>query len=43
MGRTELLREIEVPYTSIEVKGLYFPVTEVSSVTIDPPVTMSGS
>ena len=30
MGRTELLREIGVPYTSIEVKGLYFPVTEVS-------------
>ncbi len=30
MGRTELLREIGVPYTSIEEKGLRFPVTEVS-------------
>ncbi|MFQ5916721.1 MAG: acyl-CoA thioesterase [Candidatus Binatia bacterium] len=30
MGRTELLRDIGVPYSSIEVKGLCFPVTEVS-------------
>ncbi len=30
IGRTELLRQIGVPYTSIEEKGLRFPVTEVS-------------
>lgn len=30
MGRTELLRQIGIPYTSIEEKGLRFPVTEVS-------------
>lgn len=30
IGRTELLRQIGVPYTSIEEKGLHFPVTEVS-------------
>jgi acyl-CoA thioester hydrolase len=30
IGRTELLRQIGLPYTSIEEKGLYFPVTEVS-------------
>jgi len=30
MGRTELLREIGLPYSSIEGRGLYFPVTEVS-------------
>jgi len=30
MGRTELLREIGLPYTSVEEKGLRFPVIEVS-------------
>ncbi len=30
IGRTELLRQIGIPYTSIEGKGLRFPVTEVS-------------
>ncbi|MFQ5904887.1 MAG: acyl-CoA thioesterase [Candidatus Binatia bacterium] len=30
MGRTEFLRQIGTPYTSIEEKGLRFPVTEVS-------------
>ena len=30
MGRTEFLREVGVPYSSIEEKGLCFPVTEVS-------------
>jgi acyl-CoA thioester hydrolase len=30
MGRTELLRQIGLPYSSIEEKGLFFPVTEVS-------------
>ena len=30
IGRTELLRQIGVPYASIEEKGLRFPVTEVS-------------
>ena len=30
MGRTELLREIGHPYTSVEEKGLRFPVIEVS-------------
>lgn len=30
IGRTEHLRQIGVPYTSIEEKGLRFPVTEVS-------------
>lgn len=30
IGRTELLRQIGIPYTSIEGMGLRFPVTEVS-------------
>ena len=30
IGRTELLRQIGIPYTSIEEMGLRFPVTEVS-------------
>lgn len=30
MGRTELLRQIGSPYTSIEAQGFYFPVTEVA-------------
>lgn len=30
IGRTELLRQIGLPYTTIEEKGLRFPVTEVS-------------
>ena len=30
IGRTELLRQIGIPYASIEEKGLRFPVTEVS-------------
>lgn len=30
IGRTELLRQIGIPYSSIEAKGLFFPVTEVS-------------
>jgi len=30
IGRTELLRQIGTPYTSIEEKGLRFPVIEVS-------------
>lgn len=30
IGRTELLRQLGVPYTSIEEKGLRFPVIEVS-------------
>src|SRR3990167_8095432 len=30
IGRTELLRQIGMPYNSIEEKGLRFPVTEVS-------------
>jgi len=30
IGRTELLRQIGIPYTSIEKKGLRFPVIEVS-------------
>ena len=30
MGRTELLRQIGVPYSSVEAAGLFFPVTEVS-------------
>ena len=30
MGRTEFLREIRIPYSSIEEKGVCFPVTEVS-------------
>ena len=30
IGRTELLRQIRTPYTSIESKGLRFPVTEIS-------------
>lgn len=29
-GRSELLREIGLPYTQIEGRGYYFPVTEVS-------------
>lgn len=29
-GRTEFLRQLGVPYTSIEDSGLYFPVAEVS-------------
>jgi len=31
MGRTELLRQLGAPYSSIEERGLFFPVTEVSS------------
>ena len=30
IGRTDLLRQIGVPYTAIEKKGLRFPVIEVS-------------
>lgn len=30
MGRTELMRQIGVPYTSVEEAGLLFPVTVVS-------------
>ncbi len=30
MGRTELLRQIGSPYTSVEAQGFYFPVTEVA-------------
>ena len=30
MGRTELLRQIGMPYSSIEEMGFFFPVTEVS-------------
>ena len=30
IGRTELLRQIGIPYTSIEENGLRFPVIEVS-------------
>jgi len=30
MGRTELLRQIGAPYTAVEKRGLFFPVTEVS-------------
>ena len=30
IGRTELLRQIGIPYASIEEKGRRFPVTEVS-------------
>jgi acyl-CoA thioester hydrolase len=30
IGRTELLRQIGIPYAAIEEKGLRFPVTEVS-------------
>ncbi|MBI2347921.1 MAG: acyl-CoA thioesterase, partial [Deltaproteobacteria bacterium] len=30
IGRTELLRQIGMPYTAIEKKGLRFPVIEVS-------------
>ncbi|HEY1373020.1 MAG TPA: thioesterase family protein [Candidatus Binatia bacterium] len=30
MGRTELLRQLGAPYSSIEERGLFFPVTEVS-------------
>jgi acyl-CoA thioester hydrolase len=30
MGRTEFLRQIDVTYTSIEERGLHFPVTEAS-------------
>jgi acyl-CoA thioester hydrolase len=29
-GRSEFLRQIGVPYSSVEEKGLHFPVTEVS-------------
>lgn len=29
-GRSEFLRQIGLPYTSIEAQGLHFPVTEVS-------------
>src|ERR1043165_9410372 len=31
MGRTELLRQLGAPYSSIEGRGAFFPVTEVSS------------
>jgi len=30
MGRTELLRQIGAPYSEVEKRGLFFPVTEVS-------------
>ncbi len=30
MGRTEFLRQAGIPYSSIEEKGLCFPVTEIS-------------
>jgi acyl-CoA thioester hydrolase len=30
MGRTELLRQVGLPYSSVEEAGLFFPVTEVS-------------
>jgi len=30
MGRTELLRQIGAPYSEVERRGLFFPVTEVS-------------
>ncbi len=30
IGRTELLRQIRIPYTAIEERGLRFPVIEVS-------------
>ena len=29
-GRTELLRQIGLPYSSVEEKGVFFPVIEVS-------------
>jgi acyl-CoA thioester hydrolase len=30
MARTEFLRQIGIPYSSVEAAGLFFPVTEVS-------------
>jgi acyl-CoA thioester hydrolase len=30
MGRTELMRQVGVPYTAVEDAGLFFPVREVS-------------
>lgn len=30
IGRTELLRQLSLPYTGVEGKGLHFPVIEVS-------------
>ena len=30
MGRTELLRQLGLPYTAVEANGLRFPVTQVS-------------
>ncbi len=30
MGRTELLRQLGSPYSAVEARGLFFPVTEVS-------------
>jgi acyl-CoA thioester hydrolase len=30
MGRTELLRQLGAPYSEVEKRGLFFPVTEVS-------------
>lgn len=30
IGRTELLRQVRIPYTAIEERGLRFPVIEVS-------------
>jgi len=30
MGRTELLRQIGTPYSEVERRGFYFPVSEVS-------------
>jgi len=36
MGRTELMRQIGVPYTSVEQAGLFFPVTEVSCRYLNP-------
>ncbi|HEV8343656.1 MAG TPA: thioesterase family protein [Candidatus Binatia bacterium] len=30
LGRTEFLRQLATPYTSIEERGFYFPVTEAT-------------
>lgn len=30
MGRTELMRQAGIPYSSVEAAGFFFPVTEVS-------------
>jgi acyl-CoA thioester hydrolase len=36
IGRTEFLRELGLPYSLIEARGLHFPVTEVSCRYIQP-------